>query len=318
MSENKFLSSESGSEYEIVSHSVIKGFKIFLVDLAYRTPHMHSDFEINFILDGCASVICGGSPLVLKAPDFFVVNPFTPHEIRTKSPALFLSIQVQASFFKNYFPDLAYQEFHFCSGRQVLPDELYTHVFSTALSMAECYFRSDKGFPLYCASKLNALFYYFFIAMPYATISGKERQRQKLQHERVRRISAYIDEHFSEKLLLSDIAKTEQLSLTYLSHFFKDFFQMSFQEYLLHLRCEKARRLLLLTDHNLLEISLECGFSDMKYFNRGFLKIYGVLPKELRKKLPQQTSFVAAKSLQSTQQILTPEESLSLLSRFHC
>lgn len=318
MSESEFLSFESGSEYEIVSHSVIKGFKIFLVDLAYRTPHMHSDFEINFILEGCASVICGGSSLVLKAPDFFVVNPFTPHEIHTSLPALFLSIQVQASFFKNYFPDLAYQEFYFCSGRQVLSGELYDRIFSAALSMAECYFRSDKGFPLYCASKLNALFYDFLLAMPHAVISGKERQRQKLQHERIRRISSYIDEHFSEKLLLSDIAEAEQLSLTYLSHFFKDFFQMPFQEYLLHLRCEKARRLLLLTDHNLLEISLECGFSDMKYFNRGFLKIYGVLPKELRAKLSAQPPLMPAKSLQSTQQILTPAESLSFLSRFHC
>ena len=36
----------------------------------------------------------------------------------------------------------------------------------------------------------------------------------------MRKITHYIDEHYSEKLLLSDIARKEDLSLTYLSHFF--------------------------------------------------------------------------------------------------
>ena len=35
------------------------------------------------------------------------------------------------------------------------------------------------------------------------------------------------------------------------------------------LRCEKARQLLLLTSLNLLDISLESGFSDIKYYHSG-------------------------------------------------
>ena len=63
----------------------------------------------------------------------------------------------------------------------------------------------------------------------------------------MRKITHYIDEHYSEKLLLSDIARKEDLSLTYLSHFFKDYLGLPFQEYLAKIRCEKARQLLLLT-----------------------------------------------------------------------
>lgn len=37
----------------------------------------------------------------------------------------------------------------------------------------------------------------------------------------MRKITHYIDEHYSEKLLLSDIARKEDLSLTYLSHFLR-------------------------------------------------------------------------------------------------
>ena len=45
----------------------------------------------------------------------------------------------------------------------------------------------------------------------------------------MRKITHYIDEHYSEKLLLSDIARKEDLSLTYLSHFFKDYLDFPFR-----------------------------------------------------------------------------------------
>lgn len=312
-------------EYEVVQHGIIKNFKVFMVNLAYRTPHMHRDFELNFLLEGHVHVICDGVAIDFYAPDFFVINPFAPHEIHTESPALLLSMQVQPSFYKNYFPDVSHTEFSFCSAKETLTHtaegkSVYDAVFASALSMAVHYFKTDTGFSLYCAAKLNEIFYSLITSLPYETISAAEHRKQKQQYERVRRIASYIDEHYNEKLLLQDIAETEDLSLTYLSHFFKDHFQMSFQEYLMHLRCEKARQLLLLTDHNLLEISMECGFSDIKYLNKGFQAIYGTHPRDFRlqvsdaQPLPKKQSAIASTALQSNQQFLSKEECLRILS----
>lgn len=312
-------------EYEVVQHGIIKNFKVFMVNLAYRTPHMHRDFELNFLLEGHVHVICDGVAMDFYAPDFFVINPFAPHEIHTESPALLLSMQVQPSFYKNYFPDVSHTEFSFCSAKETLAHtaegkSVYDAVFASALSMAVHYFKTDTGFSLYCAAKLNEIFYSLITSLPYETISAAEHRKQKQQYERVRRIASYIDEHYNEKLLLQDIAETENLSLTYLSHFFKDHFQMSFQEYLMHLRCEKARQLLLLTDHNLLEISMECGFSDIKYLNKGFQTIYGTHPRDFRlqisdaQPLPKKPSAIASTALQSNQQFLSKEECLRILS----
>ena len=312
-------------EYEVVQHGIIKNFKVFMVNLAYRTPHMHRDFELNFLLEGHVHVICDGVAMDFYAPDFFVINPFAPHEIHTESPALLLSMQVQPSFYKNYFPDVSHTEFSFCSAKETLTHtaegkSVYDAVFASALSMAVHYFKTDTGFSLYCAAKLNEIFYSLITSLPYETISAAEHRKQKQKYERLRRIASYIDEHYNEKLLLQDIAETEDLSLTYLSHFFKDHFQMSFQEYLMHLRCEKARQLLLLTDHNLLEISMECGFSDIKYLNKGFQTIYGTHPRDFRlqvsdaQPLPKKQSAIASTALQSNQQFLSKEECLRILS----
>lgn len=130
-------------------------------------------------------------------------------------------------------------------------------------------------------------------------------------------ITQYIDEHYSEKLLLSDIAEREDMDLYYLSHFFKDNFGMSFQNYLLKIRCERARRLLLLTDYSLLDISVSCGFSDPKYFNKGFQQQYGYTPKEYRKNFQKEDFPIQQNHLLSTQEFLSNSSSLITLDRYY-
>lgn len=34
-------------EYELIEHSILKNVKVFLVNLDYRTPHIHGDMEIR-------------------------------------------------------------------------------------------------------------------------------------------------------------------------------------------------------------------------------------------------------------------------------
>ena len=38
-------------EFEMISHRA-GDYKIFLVNLLYRTPHVHKDFEICLLLEG--------------------------------------------------------------------------------------------------------------------------------------------------------------------------------------------------------------------------------------------------------------------------
>lgn len=131
----------------------------------------------------------------------------------------------------------------------------------------------------------------------------------------MRKITHYIDEHYSEKLLLSDIARKEDLSLTYLSHFFKDYLGLPFQEYLAKIRCEKARQLLLLTDFPLLDICMSCGFSDSKYFNSGFRRQHGCSPKEYRLNFRHDQLKQQQKSMLTTQEFLYAASSIVILER---
>lgn len=85
-------------EFEIISHSQMN-FKLFLVNMLYRTPHIHKDFELCLLLEGSLSLQAQNENHGLKPGDFFIVNPFQSHELKADSPALLVSLQVHPSFF---------------------------------------------------------------------------------------------------------------------------------------------------------------------------------------------------------------------------
>ena len=104
--------------------------------------------------------------------------------------------------------------------------------------------------------------------------------------------------------------------MSYLSHFFKASFGMSFQEYVMKLRCEKARQLLLLTDFSLLDISMACGFSDIKYFNKGFSRQFGCSPRQYRRQFQHEELAQQQKSMLSTQEVLSAATSRVILETY--
>ncbi len=301
------------NEYEIIKHNDTN-FHIFLVNMLYRTPHMHMDFEILTIINGMMSVLSSGIQTVLHTGDICILNPLQMHEIKAEFPATVLSLQVPPSFFSVSCPQLEHTEFLFpFIHRSDNPDES-VFIRNILTDIAYTYFDDEEWGSLKCASLIDRLFFELLKRNGHRLISEKEHIAGQSRGFRLRKILDYIDRHYSEKLTLHEISDIECLDLYYMSHLFKEQTGMPFQVYLSKIRCEHARQQLLLTNDSLLDISIENGFSDPKYFNNGFKDQYGLTPKEYRKAFgDQKTDSHAGKTL-STQEIMSDPESLSLLS----
>lgn len=302
-------------EYELIEHSILKNVKVFLVNLDYRTPHIHGDMEMCLILNGGVTLFSRSRQLHFDKDDFFLLSPCTPHELRADKHALILSIQIKKSLCMDYYPQINGMEFLLVSGRSAFPAEKANLLRDTAISLAYAYFSMEKGFEFKCMSLVNELLYLFVCHLPTVCLSEDGQKKQWIHYERIQEITEYIDAHYTEKLLLTEIAEMQHLSLHYLSHLFKDYFQMSFQQYLPALRCEKARQLLLLTNLNLLDISLESGFSDIKYLNKAFARQYGYSPRAYRVQFDLEELPSKQRSILSTQEFLSPKASLVSLNR---
>lgn len=93
----------------------------------------------------------------------------------------------------------------------------------------------------------------------------------------------YVEDHLHEDLGLEMVAQRFFYNSSYFSILFKNHFQISFTDFLVKTRMQKARSLLLQTDHRVANIAMQVGYKDIKYFNKVFKKMFLYSPEEFRR-----------------------------------
>lgn len=93
----------------------------------------------------------------------------------------------------------------------------------------------------------------------------------------------YVEEHYYENLMLTDVAQKAGISAGYLSTLFQRQLSRGFVDYLNEIRIEHACAYLRQNYLKTYEIAYKVGFRDEKYFSRVFKKIKGLSPSEYRK-----------------------------------
>lgn len=89
----------------------------------------------------------------------------------------------------------------------------------------------------------------------------------------------YIDNHFSEVISISDIARICAIDSNYLTKLFKKHTNLTTNEYIKRLKLNKAGHLILkMPEMSMKQISCAVGFEDPYYFSRSFKQYYGVSP----------------------------------------
>ncbi|MGN0154207.1 MAG: AraC family transcriptional regulator [Lachnospiraceae bacterium] len=105
-------------------------------------------------------------------------------------------------------------------------------------------------------------------------------ERRKIQH--YKSVISYMEEHYSQRITLQDLADTIPCNSQYLCRFFKEIAGISPIQYLINLRVNRACYLLEHTSKSILDVALECGFENVSYFIRKFKELKGCTPKEYR------------------------------------
>ena len=95
-------------------------------------------------------------------------------------------------------------------------------------------------------------------------------------------VKEYLEEHYSERITLDDLASRFYINKYYLTRVFKEQYGMSITSYLTSLRITHAKQLLRFTDKTVEEIGLECGLGALHYFSRVFKEVEGVAPSTYR------------------------------------
>ena len=99
------------------------------------------------------------------------------------------------------------------------------------------------------------------------------------------RLLSYIKKNYTSNITIKELAKRQNCSVSYISHFFKKQCGMSLPEYINFLRINDAKAYFEMTNMTIQEVSNVCGYSSANYFSTAFKKIVGISPKKYKEQL---------------------------------
>jgi YesN/AraC family two-component response regulator len=109
------------------------------------------------------------------------------------------------------------------------------------------------------------------------------KKNRLIENDVSKKVLEYCAQHFAEKITVKSVSEALYISQSYVSKIFSKKLCYSFREYINLLRIDKAKHLLETTDEKILDIMLDVGFDNQSSFNRVFLDLVGVSPKEYKK-----------------------------------
>jgi YesN/AraC family two-component response regulator len=98
----------------------------------------------------------------------------------------------------------------------------------------------------------------------------------------LRSIVKFCSKHFKQEISLSILSEKLHLSKYYISHLFSGKLGIRFNDYINSLRVRSAAEMLKSGNKTITEIAYAVGYNSVRTFDRCFLKVRGMTPKEYR------------------------------------
>lgn len=307
------------NEFEIIRYPQIEGLNAFFGTVDYRTPHIHPEWELILLLENPLSVNCAQKRYLVEPGELILFSPNQSHEFhRVGESCTFLCLQISSQSIVQILPAIERLTVEDMFPRRYLPEEEYACLKRSMLALMGIYLRQEPFYELFCMGQASILLYQILSKMPHHILSAGELSNRDKSNARLNRLIRFVDENYMHKIRLSDFAEMEGCSVSYLSHFVKDTLNQSFQEYVNIVRFNCACKLIASGETRMLDVCMESGFSDYRYFSRAFQQQFGMTPEEYRKQMkrPAQETAAVKHSLHSLERFYTREQSLKLWEQF--
>ena len=143
-----------------------------------------------------------------------------------------------------------------------------------------------NGFPgidPYYTGSLVLMLLKHLIFLDTAYRSSKTTANLKITPKQFNMIKQMIDQRMGEKIYTAELADLIGLSEGYFYEAFKDMTGVSPRQYILTLKTERAKELLLESSESVIQVGMSVGFDNPANFSRMFKKFAGVSPTGFKK-----------------------------------
>ena len=308
------MNNSLNNEYEIVPYRKIRHVHIFLINITYRNFHLHNDIEIFAVIAGRATVRRNSGTTVITPGSIVLINSNEAHEIDAAGGSVTaIGLQLSSHFIRDYFPQLHNTVFDTQEICSHLSGEQCRQLWSYLIDASYNYIRPEELFELRCISDMCRLLELLIGNIPNNVINENEYLARKKISQRMSRLFSYIDANYQYPIRLAEVAETEGITPTHLSHFFTENFGISFQQYLSNIRFEHAVRLMDNQSMSISDIAAASGFSDLKYMTQMFVRRFGCKPKDFREMIASSDPEQLTTAHHLSQYYYSDEQSIQLL-----
>lgn len=232
--------------------------------------HKHSALEIvlPFYTNGCEVLAI---KKIIHSGELLIIPSYSSHGFRSLSNDMYkgYALLIDVNFLNSIVHRASSYDFQIKNKHD---QEILTHYF---MNLIIC-FENESSFH---KIKMYQCFYDFLSYLFNHCAIYKERKPQTLIEE----VLDYCEEHLMQDLTIDSISSHFFISKTSLYHLFKNETGMTLTKYIVLLRLEKAKDLLLHSKFSINDIIEMCGFQSHRTFYRQFTNHYHISPKKIRR-----------------------------------
>lgn len=296
-------------DYLDIIHQNGYDFSARIVALDNCPPHIHDAFEFYLILNGEIEVSSTAFQYPLKTGDVFIINVKEMHRIRKLSDAnTVLVIQIDPYKLLTIFPKLDFYWFVCDSYASDTKDDKKLSLLREYMVLLFTLINDSKvSLSIEIHDALSQLIMHLINNFQNFTLGKNGYRRQMAREndssiqERLFLIQEYIHANYRGKITLEGLGKYLNLSPFYVSHLIKSATGISFSDLLSLIRSERSEFLLLSSNMPIEQVSYECGFSAVRYYEKHFSRWFKMKPSAYRASLHLETHSILPFELELTE-----------------
>lgn len=253
--------------------------------------HYHDFTEIAFIVKGKGIQVIEEQEYAVSAGDVFVLQGHQKHFFKEadgveivnvmynddrKAPILSNEVRMLDGYRALFILESQYRAWHYFKNKLHLMRSEMARMEMLLNSMLQEFREQQDGYRLVLINKLEELI--VLLSRHYSQLDATEAKALV----RIGKIIDFLELNFADKIYLDDLASMAYMSTRNFQRIFKKAVGSSPSNYLMHIRLQKARKLLRESDLSVSEIATEAGFTEGNYFIKCFKKENGITPIKFR------------------------------------
>jgi len=242
--------------------------------------HFHPEFEIVFIDGADGNRMVGQHASAFEKNDLVMIGSYIPHlnfDYGIRTPYEKIVIHIGKDFLKNAQENTP--EF------KPIADLFAQSARGIAFGMET---KKNIGPRIMQLAKLEGLEQFMeLLSILYALEQADDKQylhEEEVKNQytsrdqtRLDRIYSFVDQNYTRRIRIEEIAELSHLSPAAFCRYFKKMTRLTFTQFVNHYRIDKAKKMLL-SGESVTTTCYACGFESLSYFNRAFKKITGRTP----------------------------------------